>query len=102
LLSYNVLRPDVVQELSWVHGLNDFSYPYQLQAARDQQTALVKLREEIAALKSAKPKTVEEDSGPILNPAFGNTLMIGGPAPPPPMMNGGGLNPQATGWGGVF
>ncbi|KAL7409328.1 clathrin heavy chain 1 [Mrakia frigida] len=100
-LCYNLLRADVVDELSWTNGLNDFAYPYKLQAARDQHSAVSKLKAEIETLKLARPKTVEED-GPILGPGFNKTLMIGGPGgmQPPPQMNGG-LYPQATGWGGA-
>lgn len=127
-LCYNLLRADVVDELSWTNGLksvppplfllpavllewltrlflsfflsfrSDFSYPYKLQAARDHHTSVTKLKAEIEQLKLAKPKQNVEDEGPILNPAFNRTLMIG---------NGGGMppqqfvNPQATGWGGA-
>ena len=60
-LCYNLLRADVVDELSWTNGLNDFSYPYKLQAARDQHSSVSKLKAEIEALKAAKPKAPEED-----------------------------------------
>ncbi|CED83796.1 clathrin heavy chain [Phaffia rhodozyma] len=100
-LCYNLLRPDVVQELSWVNGLNDFYFPYQLQAARDQATSISKLKAEIEALKLARPKAAEEDNGPILAPGFNKTLMITGGGGMPPM-NGDGVYPQATGWGAGF
>ncbi len=33
-LCFDLLRPDVVEELSWQHGLNDFYMPYRIQAQR--------------------------------------------------------------------
>jgi hypothetical protein len=31
---FDLLRPDVIAELSWQHGLNDFYMPYQIQVQR--------------------------------------------------------------------
>jgi len=31
---FNLLRSDVVEELSWQHGLNDFYMPYKIQVQR--------------------------------------------------------------------
>lgn len=31
---YDLLRPDVVSELSWQHGINDFYLPYKIQSER--------------------------------------------------------------------
>jgi clathrin heavy chain len=31
---FDLLRPDVIAELSWQHGLNDFYMPYHLQVQR--------------------------------------------------------------------
>jgi clathrin heavy chain len=33
-MCYDLLRPDVVMELSWQHGLNDFYMPYKIQSQR--------------------------------------------------------------------
>lgn len=38
---YDLLRPDVVMELSWQHGLNDFYMPYKIQS---QRTLVEKVR----------------------------------------------------------
>lgn len=59
--SFNLLRPDIVQELSWINGLNDYAFPYQLQVARDQTVNLGKLKAEIEELKAARPKAPVED-----------------------------------------
>jgi clathrin heavy chain len=33
-MCFDLLRPDVVEELSWQHGLDDFYMPYKLQSHR--------------------------------------------------------------------
>jgi hypothetical protein len=33
-ICFDLLRPDVVEELSWRHGLNDFLMPYKIQVQR--------------------------------------------------------------------
>ena len=33
-ISFDLLRSDVVEELSWQHGLNDFYMPYKIQSQR--------------------------------------------------------------------
>lgn len=35
-ICYDLLRPDVVAELSWRHALSDFYQPYALQVMREQ------------------------------------------------------------------
>lgn len=67
-LCFNLLRPDIVQELSWINGLNDYAFPYQLQVARDQSLNLTKLRAEIEELKAARPKAPVEDGRKFLIP----------------------------------
>lgn len=37
-ICYDLLRPDVVAELSWRHALNDFYQPYHLQTLREQSS----------------------------------------------------------------
>lgn len=66
--SFNLLRPDVVQELSWINGLNDFAFPYQLQVARDQTVNLAKLKAEIEELKASRPKAPVEDGRACSHP----------------------------------
>jgi clathrin heavy chain len=33
-ICFDLLRPDIVEELSWQHGLNDFYMPYKIQSQR--------------------------------------------------------------------
>lgn len=33
-ICFDLLRPDSVEELSWLHGLNDFYMPYRIQVQR--------------------------------------------------------------------
>ncbi len=56
-------------ELSWRHGLGDFTMPYQLQSMRDQSDKLKKLEKEVrerAQKDSAKEK--EEEDAPLSVP----------------------------------
>lgn len=66
---YDLVRADVVMELSWRHGLNDFAMPYQLQNMRDTQNKLRQLEKEVkerAQKDSAKEKE-EEGACPLLS-----------------------------------
>jgi len=99
---YDLIRPDVVLELSWRHGLNDFAMPYMINLLCQQTKELATLKADNEARK-AKEKEQEsaEDNTPILG---GNRLMItAGPAggaghtSPAPFTNG--FAPQPTGYG---
>ena len=35
-ICFDLLSPDIVEELSWQHGLNDFYMPYRIQVQRKQ------------------------------------------------------------------
>jgi len=35
---FDLLRPDAVEEVTWLHGLSDFHMPYKLQVQRTQAT----------------------------------------------------------------
>lgn len=52
-ICFDLLRPDVVMELSWRHGLNDFSMPYMIQVSRQTLTKL-KALEEADSIRSTK------------------------------------------------
>lgn len=45
-ICFDLLRSDIVEELSWQHGLNDFYMPYKIQVSRS-------LVEKVRASKSA-------------------------------------------------
>jgi clathrin heavy chain len=99
---YDLIRPDVVLELSWRNGLHDFTMPYMINLLCQQTKELATLKADNEARK-AKEKEQEkvEDNTPILG---GNRLMItAGPAPhaasPAPFMQANGFAPQPTGFG---
>jgi clathrin heavy chain len=94
---YDLIRPDLVLELSWRHGMQDFTMPYMINMLSQQTRKIVQLEADNEARK-AKEKEQEktEDNTPILG---GGRLMItAGPmAQQPTGMNG--FAPQPTGFG---
>lgn len=97
---YDLVRPDLVLELSWRHGLQDFTMPYMINMLAQTTKELTQLKLDNEARK-AKEKEQEkvEDNTPIL----GNRLMItAGPGGPAPTAFGApnGFAPQPTGYSG--
>ncbi|KAI0383970.1 clathrin heavy chain [Hypomontagnella monticulosa] len=101
---YDLIRPDTVLELSWRHGLNDFTMPYMINLLCQQTKELATLKADNEARK-AKESAQEkhEDETPILG---GNRLMItagpaatGGRVSPAPFAQANGFAPQPTGYG---
>lgn len=50
---YDLLRPDVVMEISWRNGLQDFAMPYLIQVAR-QTFDKLKVLEEADSMRTVK------------------------------------------------
>jgi len=74
---YDLLRPDVVTELSWQHGLNDFYMPYKIQSQRSMTEKIKKLEAEVKEHgKKVAVKEEAEAEAPIINPGFGNKLLL--------------------------
>ncbi|KAI8996350.1 clathrin heavy chain [Trametes punicea] len=106
---FDLLRADIVEELSWQHGLNDFYMPYKIQRTRTMVEKIAALEKEVKERsKKDAEKEQQEAEAPILQPGLGGRLMItqgnGFPAqaPPPPMMPNGagfGIPPAMTGFG---
>jgi clathrin heavy chain len=101
---YDLIRPDLVLELSWRHGLNDFTMPYMINMLCQQTKEIATLKADNEARK-AKEKEQEKDesNAPILG---GNRLMItAGPGggmgntSPAPFAQTNGFAPQPTGYG---
>ncbi|KAG8994614.1 hypothetical protein FRB94_012647 [Tulasnella sp. JGI-2019a] len=100
---YDLLRPDVVMELSWQHALNDFYMPYKIQSQRTLVDKLKKLEAEVK--EHGKRVTVKEEAEaevPIINPGFGNKLLLtqGGMGSAPVYANGNGMMNSISGYGG--
>ncbi|GAO47155.1 clathrin heavy chain [Saitoella complicata NRRL Y-17804] len=88
---YDLLDLDLVMELSWRHGLSDYSMPYQIQKMREQTTRLTALEKDN---EERKKKEVEGEKIEAETPmmGIGQPLMItGGP---------GMMGAQPTGYGG--
>ncbi|KAJ6490949.1 armadillo-type protein [Mycena sanguinolenta] len=86
-ICFDLLRSDVVEELSWQHGLNDFYMPYKssLQHRRRRSN------------NERSKKEVQEAASHIINP--GKLMITNGPtgfAGQAPHMNG--MMPQMTGF----
>jgi clathrin heavy chain len=96
---FDLLRQDVVEELSWQHGLNDFYMPYKIQHSRtlaDKLRQLEKDVKEYSKKESAKEKA--ESEAPIINPGLNTLLLTNGFVGQAPPMNG--MAPAMTGYGG--
>ncbi|KAI0675438.1 clathrin heavy chain [Trametes maxima] len=105
---FDLLRADIVEELSWQHGLNDFYMPYKIQRTRTTVERLATLEKEVKERsKKDTEKEQQEADAPIIQPGLGGRLMLtqgnGFPAQaPPPMMPNGtgfGIPPAMTGFG---
>lgn len=101
---YELIRPDVVLEMSWRHGLHDFTMPYMINMLSQQVQTIEMLKkdnEERKAKEASQQK--EEDNTPILG---GSRLMLtqgpsgsmGGGAPSMFGQQTNGITPQATGF----
>lgn len=96
---YELIRPDVILELSWRNGLHDFTMPYMINMLSQQTKDLALLKADNEARKAKETaQEQQQDDTPIL----GNRLMItagpGGGAPSPSFQTNG-FAPQPTGFG---
>ena len=95
---YDLLPMHTVMEMSWRHGLNDFTMPFMINYMAQQASTIAELKrdnDERKAREAAEKK--DEDAGPILG---GSRLMLtqGGMQAQPTGMNG--VMPQPTGYRG--
>lgn len=100
---YDLIRLDVIMEISWRHGLNDFTMPFMINYMSQQAKAVEALKkdnEERKAKEASQQK--KEDDTPILG---GSRLMLtqgpaGGAPSPAPYGQTNGIAPQPTGYRG--
>ncbi|KAJ5565084.1 clathrin heavy chain [Penicillium frequentans] len=98
---YDLIRPDVIMEISWRKGLNDFTMPFMINFLCEQTRTIEMLKKDNEERKSReKTHKTEEDNTPILS---GSRLMLTqGPSPAASPMPYGqqanGLAPQVTGY----
>jgi len=97
----DLIRPDLVLELSWRHGLNDFTMPYMINMLSQQtrEISLLKADNEARKVREKEQETTEDNT-----PILGSTrLMItagpGGSTSPAPYGQPNGFAPQPTGYG---
>lgn len=101
---YDLIRPDLVLEISWRHGLHDFTMPYMINMLSQQTKELAILKADNEARKAKEAaQEKHEDETPILG---GNRLMItagpgagAGNISPAPFAQTNGFAPQPTGYG---
>lgn len=85
-------------EISWRHGLHDFTMPYMINFLSEQTRAIELLKKDNEERKAREvTQKKEEDNTPILG---GSRLMLtqGPAAAPSPVPFANGITPQATGF----
>ena len=96
---YDLIPLNVVMELSWRYGLNDFSMPFIVNYMSQQTSTIEALKKDNDERKAREAKSQkEEDSTPILG---GSRLMLtqgGSGAMPAPYAQTNGITPQPTGY----
>ncbi|KAF8661339.1 hypothetical protein AX16_001434 [Volvariella volvacea WC 439] len=96
-ICFDLLRPDVVEELSWRHGLNDFYMPYKIQISRTNRERLDHIEKELKERsKKEAQKEQSEAEVPIINPGGFRLITNGFTGQAPPM---NGVMPAMTGFG---
>jgi clathrin heavy chain len=100
---YDLLPLDVVMEISWRHGLNDFTMPFMISYMSQQSATIETLRKDNEERKAREASQMkEEDNAPILG---GRLMLTQGPvnAPSPtPYGHTNGITPQPTGFPRAF
>jgi clathrin heavy chain len=101
---YDLLPLHVVMELSWRHGLNDFTMPFMISHMSQQASTIAELKKDNDERKAREAsQTKDEDSTPII----GSRLMLTqGPgqstSSPAPYGHTNGITPQPTGFPRAF
>ena len=101
---YDLIRVDVVMELSWRHGLTDFTMPFMINFLSQQAATIEILKKDNEERKAReKSQEKEESNAPILG---GSRLMLtqgpsaGRTQSPAPFTQTNGFAPQPTGYAG--
>jgi len=96
---YDLIRPDVVVEVSWRSGLQDFTMPYMINFLAQQAATIDMLKKDNEERKAREASQQKKDDD---TPILGSRLMLTqGPiisAPSPgPYGQSNGIAPQPTG-----
>ncbi|PMD39832.1 clathrin heavy chain [Hyaloscypha variabilis F] len=100
---YDLIPVHVVMEISWRHGLTDFTMPFMINYLAQQSSTIETLKKDNEERKlREKSQEKDESNTPILG---GNRLMItagpaGGRQSPAPFAQTNGFAPQPTGYTG--
>jgi clathrin heavy chain len=100
---FDVIREDVIAELSWRYGLRDFVMPYELQKARSRSDRIAQLEAKVKELSTrAATQQQQEDDAPIIGPGGPKLITAGAGG-----YGANGIGAQATGYmgapiGGMF
>lgn len=100
---YDLIPIHLVMEISWRHGLTDFTMPFMINYLGQQAATIATLQKDNEERKEREKSQVQEESiAPILG---GNRLMItaapgAGRQSPANFGQTNGFVPQATGYGG--
>ncbi|GAY40449.1 hypothetical protein CUMW_052030 [Citrus unshiu] len=98
---YDLIRPDVALELSWMNNMIDFAFPYLLQFIREYTGKVDELvKDKIEAQIEVKSKEKEEKDVIAQQNMYAQLLPLALPAPPMPGM-GGGFASTAPPMGGM-
>ncbi|KAI9031707.1 hypothetical protein CLU79DRAFT_729726 [Phycomyces nitens] len=71
---YDILRPDIVMELSWRYGLNDFAMPYMINSLKEQFDKIELLEKQVNKLEQQASKDNVEDNA--MPNSFQNTRLL--------------------------
>ncbi|KAH6666626.1 hypothetical protein B0J14DRAFT_705122 [Halenospora varia] len=101
---YDLIPIHVVMEISWRHGLTDFTMPFMINYLAQQSSTIETLKKDNEERKlREKSQETDESNTPILG---GNRLMITagttGRTSPAPFAQTNGFAPQPTGYSGGF
>ncbi|KAI8884708.1 clathrin heavy chain [Backusella circina FSU 941] len=92
---YDLMRPDLIMELSWRHGLNDFAMPFMINMMKEQFTKVTTLEKDVNELKEKVAKQEASNENNVAPPVggMGNPLMLTAGSQQP-MMTGASFSPN--------
>ncbi|KAL9112388.1 MAG: hypothetical protein Q9227_003230 [Pyrenula ochraceoflavens] len=100
---YDLLPLDVVMEISWRYGLNDYTMPFMINYMSQQTRAIETLKKDNEERKAREvSQQKEEDNTPILGSRLMLTQGPAGGRGPAPYNQTNGISPQPTGFNRAF
>jgi len=99
---YDLIQLHTVMEISWRHGLNDFTMPFMINYMSQQAATISELKKDNDDRKAREAaERPQEDTGPILGQS--RLMLTQGPVAgsPSPYAQPNGILPQPTGYNGM-